>query len=39
MLRYVPVLMYCAAVTSAITKPLQAAVRSNAAAFLAPISA
>lgn len=34
-----PVRMYCAAVTSASTKPLQAAVRSNATAFLAPIAA
>ncbi len=35
----VPVLMYCVPVTSARTNPLQAAVRSNAAALLAPINA
>ena len=37
--RYVPLWMNCAAVMSPITKPLHAAVRSNAAAPLAPISA
>lgn len=37
--RKVPARMYCAAVTSATTKPLQAAVRSNATACLAPMAA
>lgn len=34
-----PVRTYCAAVTSPSTKPLHAAVRSKATAFLAPIAA
>lgn len=38
-LRYAPARMYCDPVIRAITKPLQAAVRSNAAALLAPIAA
>lgn len=36
-LLYIPVRMYCAAVTMPTTKPLHAAVRSNATAFEAPI--
>lgn len=36
---YVPARMYWLPVTSAMTKPLQAAVRSNAAAPVAPIAA
>eukprot|EP00967_Tisochrysis_lutea_P114937 scaffold183667_cov18-Tisochrysis_lutea.AAC.3 len=34
-----PVRMYCPAVMTPITKPLQAAVRSNPQAFLAPMVA